>query len=468
MNSIHCFAIKRGEIRERFDPHFHHPFFKELVTKITSKNHLCLSEIITQSAETWDLNSSLYLDCFPYIEISAIGLGTNDYFTTTTPIQEAPSRARQVVRTDDILVSLTRPHRGAIAKIKQADNLAIASTGFAVLREIKLKDFDRDFLLNVLLSSICLPQLLQRSSGGNYPAITSDQLDKILIPKVDLEMQLRLVADLENARIQRLAKISKAEELLKGLDEYILAKLDIIKPTEERIKIFSRKRYETLNSRIDPHFHSPYYKKVLKAVKDSKFNKHPLSSLLVDIAGGATPKKGDADLYDSFGIKFLRILNVKPYYIDLNDVKYIQPHVHNAELLRSQLIKDDVVMTITGRVGTAATIEEEILPANINQHLVRLRIKDQACLSKYLSAYLNTSVGNAMTNKGVSGGTRIAVDYKWVGSLPIPIPPMEIQQEIIDEITQRKNEYDKLVNEAETEWQNAKIWFEEQLLNKAK
>jgi len=73
-------------------------------------------------------------------------------------------------------------------------------------------------------------------------------------------------------------------------------------------------------------------------------------------------------------------------------------------------------------------VPKEILPANINQHIVRLRIVSNDCLPDYLAAYLNTSVGLAISNRSVTGGTRIALDYQAIRSLLVPIPPMDIQQ----------------------------------------
>lgn len=461
MNSIHCFAIKRGDLERRLNSDFYHP--ERLTTIIALKdrwraNELRkISEVIIEHNEQY--NISIEDEYLGLANIKA-GLGIVDWNAS----EEASGKCKRFEK-NWILYGKLRPY---LNKVLLTSKSGQCSTEFYTLSIRDEHTIRIDFLHSFLCSQLLLNQSVHLMTGNTHPRILWEDFQEILIPIPSVEQQINLSQAIVNARNNYISKSEQAEELLKGLDEYILEKLDITKPTEERIKIFSRKRSETLNSRIDPHFHSPYFLKVFDAINKSKFVKQPLSNLLEDIAGGATPKKGDADLYDSSGIKFLRILNVKPNFIDLDDVKYIQSHVHNGELLRSQLQTNDVVMTITGRVGTASTIEEEILPANINQHLVRLRIKDQKCLPKYLSAYLNTSVGNAMTNKGVSGGTRIAVDYKWVGSLPIPLPPKEIQQEIINEVNRRKEKANKLRAEAETEWQNAKKWFEEQLLEGAK
>jgi type I restriction enzyme S subunit len=148
----------------------------------------------------------------------------------------------------------------------------------------------------------------------------------------------------------------------------------------------------------------------------------------------------------------------------LNNINYIKDSVHNGELRRSQLAAKDVLMTITGRVGTAAVVTEDDLPANINQHIVRMRIQREDCLPEYLSVYLNSSIGTALSNRGVTGGTRIALDYEVIRKIQIPLPSLEIQRTISAELSLRRAQARRLRQEAEHEWQSAKEKFEKALL----
>lgn len=100
-------------------------------------------------------------------------MGLNKYRTTTVSVSNAPSRAKMKTQDGDIVIALTRPHRGAIAQIKESG--VISSTGFSVIRKV-VTQIDREWLLFVLLSNLSLQQMLQRSSGGNYPAIIEDPL----------------------------------------------------------------------------------------------------------------------------------------------------------------------------------------------------------------------------------------------------------------------------------------------------
>ena len=65
------------------------------------------------------------------------------------PINEAPSRAKMIVQNDDILISTTRPQRGAISFIR-TKNILIASTGFCILRKLKNENINREYLFYYL------------------------------------------------------------------------------------------------------------------------------------------------------------------------------------------------------------------------------------------------------------------------------------------------------------------------------
>jgi restriction endonuclease S subunit len=182
---------------ERLDPQYHNPVYKKRIQHIKSMDYDTLENIIEFSSETWNQQDD-FVDTFPYIEISGVGLKNNSYLITQTPISEAPGRARMIVRDKDIIVSTTRPHRGAIATIRCEDGYYIASTGFCILRRMKRDNICHEYLQWIMLNDYVLQQFLQRSSGGNYPAITQDEMKKVLIPIPDKKIQKKIVKESTN------------------------------------------------------------------------------------------------------------------------------------------------------------------------------------------------------------------------------------------------------------------------------
>ncbi len=155
--------------------------------------------------------------------------------------------------------------------------------------------------------------------------------------------------------------------------------------------------------------------------------------MISDVSSGITPKV-DEDYYtDSSGIPFLRVQNVKNQGIDLDDVKFIKKEVHDRMLKHSQLKKDDLVFTITGRIGSVAVVPDNF-EGNINQHSVRFQLKPRieniTINPRYVAVFLNSSFGQSLSIREVSGGTRPALDYKAVKSLKIILPRPNFQNHI--------------------------------------
>ena len=208
-----CYTTASKVTGGRFDPSFYKPTFQELIEAIKKQPYKRLREVVSFSCESW--NQKDFFDVtFPYIEISEIDIDKGEINNISNiELPEAPSRAKLIVREGDIIVSTTRPSRGAIAKIAKEQDFSIASTGFAVVRYVDKTSITKDFLHSVLKHRLCLLQMEQRSSGGNYPAITQEELGNLLIPLPPLEIQNEIAAHIQSVRekAKRLETEAKAE-----------------------------------------------------------------------------------------------------------------------------------------------------------------------------------------------------------------------------------------------------------------
>ena len=117
---------------------------------------------------------------------------------------KAPSRARMVIRKDDILVSTVRPNLNAVAMVPDYLDGQIASTGFCVLRP-KCGVIEPRYLFYLTITSHFAASLTSRVRGANYPAVSDDDVKEIEIPLPPLTEQRRIVGVLEQAdRLRRL------------------------------------------------------------------------------------------------------------------------------------------------------------------------------------------------------------------------------------------------------------------------
>jgi len=212
---------------------------------------------------------------------------------------------------------------------------------------------------------------------------------------------------------------------------------------------FAIRRGKIKDERIDAQYYLPKYQATIDAMGKSKYPTELLGNLVVSITGGATPLRAKTEQYAEDGIRFLRIQNIVPCGIDLSDIKYITEQVHQGELARSQLQAGDVLMTITGRIGTTAVVEQKYLPANINQHIVRIRLRTEEVRPEFLACFLNSNIGNALANRGVTGTTRIALDYHAIRQIGIPVPPKDVQAVLVKDLQAARKARDAKLAQAD-------------------
>ena len=176
------------------------------------------------------------------------------------------------------------------------------------------------------------------------------------------------------------------------------------------------------DKRLDAAHYHPWHLKNLRKIKERS---QPLSEFIIHISGGATPLGA---VYPEKGIPFLRVQNIMPNYISDSEIKYLSPS-QNKEILRSQLNKDDVLLTITGvSYGKSAIVTDEFVGANINQHSVKITVKNIA--PYFLSTFLNCKYGYSQSTKHIVGVTRPALDYSAIKSFLIPDLDRNFQETI--------------------------------------
>lgn len=185
-------------------------------------------------------------------------------------------------------------------------------------------------------------------------------------------------------------------------------------------KIFIVSRSE-IEGRLEPEFYRPSLASLEKRIRE--LATHKLRDYALYMAGGATPKKTEADKYyadSETGIPFLRVQNLQTNgELSLNDCVYINEDTHNGLLKRSQVAEGDLLVKITG-VGrmAVASVAPKGFVGNTNQHMVVIKTGDTA-LSKYLARYLNLDVIEKIASRHSTGGTRPALDYPSLRNIPV-------------------------------------------------
>ena len=128
-----------------------------------------------------------------------------------------------------------------------------------------------------------------------------------------------------------------------------------------------------------------------KAGDGSEFGEweyYKLGELTTLITKGTTPTSLGGK-FENSGINFIKIesLSSDGKFL-LDKFAYIDENTHN-KLARSKLEHDDILFSIAGALGRVAIISRDYLPANTNQALAIIRLKDKK-ITRYIYYFLNS------------------------------------------------------------------------------
>lgn len=302
-------------------------------------------------------------------------------------------------------------------------------------------------------------QIQRKRIGAVQGNITIPTIGSLRLPLPPVEMQ-QDIADKMDAAYRRKRELeAKAEALLESIDGYVLGELGIELPGPTEETVFAQRANEVRGGRLDSYHYLPRFTQGVAAFRRSIYPLRPLKDLTTSISGGSTPRGAQ---YPDKGIPFLRIQNIADGVIDLSDVKYISPETHE-KMKRSQLRPLDLLMTITGRVGTCTVVPEDFGDGNINQHIVRMSVTAELD-PLYAAEVLNSSIGRLQAECGVTGTTRIALDYPTILTILIPTLPLRKQRDIAMEVRRRRERAVALREEAERVVAEAKAEVERMIL----
>ena len=331
-----------------------------------------------------------------YVDISAVTEGHIRAPIAEVTFAEAPSRARRLATTGDVVVSTVRTYLRAVAPVNQSHSDCVWSTGFAVLRP---RIVEPKYLCYAVLTSDFLDEVVARSVGVSYPAINPGDLGGIRVP-VPPPSKQRMIADFLDAETARIdAAVSRAESLRTLIDERTASVRERLLLTRPAAMLVPLRRVATVQTGL-----------TLNAGRNS----------------AAVQER-----------PYLRVANVQPGALALDTVKRV--HVSDEQIHRHSLRHGDVLMTEGGdrdKLGRGVVWRDEVPAALHQNHVFAVRPELRKLLPEYLEMMLasvnarryfestaNQTTNLASTNTGV------------VGALYVPLPPVRDQRRIVDEFS---------------------------------
>ena len=156
---------------------------------------------------------------FTYIDLTSVDSRLKQVTAPRVlPVAEAPSRARQRVRTGDILVSTVRPRLNTVAQVGPQLDGAIATTAFCVLRPSGNELASR-YLFHWVRSQAFIAKMVRRATGENSTITDSIVREsKLPVPAITEQRRIANILDwADKLRIKRLRALALIDELAESI-----------------------------------------------------------------------------------------------------------------------------------------------------------------------------------------------------------------------------------------------------------
>jgi type I restriction enzyme S subunit len=164
-----------------------------------------------------------------------------------------------------------------------------------------------------------------------------------------------------------------------------------------------------------------------------------LQTLATRITKGASPKWQGFDYVDD-GVLFVTSENVRDGYLSIQPPKFV-PQAFHTKLRGSQLAIGDLLINLVGAsIGRSALFQGYAGPANVNQAVGVVSLKNPT-LARYILGALQTTAGKTLLTGNIVEAARANISLRNLRELQIPLPPPAIQNRfasIVESIEQQK------------------------------
>ncbi len=335
--------------------------------------------------------SQTYDGMIDYVDISSVdNLEKRIISYQTIDAKKAPSRAKQLLKKGDVLVSTVRPNLNAVAIVEnETENLMVGSTGYCVLR--CKETIDARYLFNFCQSLYFVDDMSSQATGASYPAVSAGIVRSSLIPCYSLEKQKTIVKELD--AISDLISLRKQQ--LAKLDELVKARF---------VELFGNL---VIGDKVDTN-----KKKIGEIASVTKLAGFEFTKYI------QYKEQGD--------IIMLRGLNCKKGHLVLDDIKWIDKDTSDL-LPRSKLYYGDILMTYAGTIGDVAMVDADD-KYHLAPNVAKITLNDKkACNPVFLMHLFMYTNDYIMTFASVVA--QASINMEKIRNFEYYFPPVEQQNQ---------------------------------------
>jgi len=415
---------------------------------------------------------------FSYVDIGSIELETKRIIEPKVlDSSEAPSRAKQVLKKGDVLVSMTRPNRNAVALVSPELDGAIGSTGFHVLRS---KDAVPGFLFYAVQTNRFIETLCEKVQGALYPAVRPRDISSFQIFVPPLPEQRRIVAEIEKQFSRLEEGVSALKRVQANLKRYRAAVLKAacegkLVPTEAELKK-SGSGVSPLKKSRDGSSILPYEtgEQLLKRILDERRKNWqgrgqykepaaPDSTNLPQLPDGwtwASVEQISESIVDCphstpkwtpSGHLCVRTTEFRPGRLDLSEARYV---TYNERVSRLVPKEGDILYSREGGIlGIACQVPHGVNLC-LGQRMMLIRAGSRI-IGTFVMNWLNSSVVLSHVKGLTTGSASPHLNVGEIRLFPVPLPPLAEQKRIVEEVERRLSVVEELESLVTTNLQRA-------------
>lgn len=344
---------------------------------------------------------------FAYVDVSSVSAESLKV-TGTANVKgvTAPSRARKLLRTGDVIFATVRPSLRRVAFVPPSLDGQLASTAFCVIRA-NPDVANPQFLYYAAMADGFVQGVGALERGASYPAVTDGDVlnQEILVPPLPEQ----------NAIAGVLSKLQAAVEV----QNRIVATLKDLK-SATMAKLFREGlRRESGPPRMTPFGEVPAH------WQDGQLSEY--AEVQTGVAKGR--KLGATTVVE---LPYLRVANVQDGYLDLSEIKTILLSEH--EVQRYLLREGDVVLTEGGdfdKLGRGYLWSSQVPNCVHQNHIFAVRSDRRKLLPEFFAYQAQSAYGKSYFLSVAHKTTNLAcINARKLRAFPLLIPEMAEQREI--------------------------------------
>lgn len=321
---------------------------------------------------------------------------------------------------------------------------------------------------NKIFYSLC-------TNWNNQSGVGLDLLQSLRIPIPPLHIQQQIVDVYTAALSLRKKKLSESKAKLASIDQYLLGELGITLPEDSHEKTFIVNYKDVDGGRLDPKSYCNNVKNLKSSITNSKFEKQPLNTFIVNESSGdwgEDIERQDLDFANYTKCLVLRATEFDNRYnlkLDNSRVKY--RYISNAKLKRMNIKPNDLIIEKSGgsedqpvgRIGilTREILDNKTIAFSNFLHKITVTGIDPQYLFFYLKTMHNIGLTDSMQSQTNGIRNLIMSEYKRQN---IIVPDKKTQTKITDHISAICAEAKALEQEANAILEQAKKEVEKRIL----